>query len=196
MASDGTVTGWLGRLQAGDPDAARQLWERYFRRLVGLARLRLRGASRRAADEEDVALSAFDTFCRNAERGRFPDLSDRDSLWRLLIALTARKAAHVVRDQGRQKRGGAAVASGASGGADLEQALSREPGPEFAAQVAEECQALLRRLRDPQLEAVAVWRMEGYGVDEIAEKLGCAPRSVKRKLHLIRGIWGKGRDRE
>ena len=67
-----SVTQWIDRLKAGDPDAAQELWERYFRRLVGLARKKLRAAPRRAADEEDVALSAFDSFCRGAEQGRFP----------------------------------------------------------------------------------------------------------------------------
>jgi DNA-directed RNA polymerase specialized sigma24 family protein len=193
MTPDGSVTHWLGQLQAGDPAAARQLWERYFRRLVGLARQRLQGLPRRAADEEDVALSAFDTFCRNAERGRFPDLSDRDGLWRLLMVLTARKVAHLVRDAGRQKRGGGTAPARATAGPDegavLDAVLSREPDPEFAAQVAEECRRLLLRLGDPQLESVAVWRMEGYTVEEIAAKLGCAPRSVKRKLQLVRNLW-------
>ena len=49
----------------------------------------------------------------------------------------------------------------------------------------------LARLPDRELEAVAVWRMEGYSVEEVADKLGCAPRSVKRKLRLIRSIWKK-----
>jgi hypothetical protein len=87
MADDGSVTRWFGQLQAGDQAAAQQLWERYFRRLVGLARLKLRDAPCRSADEEDVALSAFDSFCRNAERGRFPQLADRNNLWRLLVVL-------------------------------------------------------------------------------------------------------------
>ena len=55
MASEGSVTRWIGALQAGDPAAAQQLWERYFRRLVGLARLKMRDAPRLAVDEEDVA---------------------------------------------------------------------------------------------------------------------------------------------
>src|SRR5262245_35365581 len=105
MAADGSVTRWLDLVQAGDAGAAQQLWQRYFARLVALARQRIRHAPRAAADEEDVALSAFDSFCRNAERGRFPQLMDRDSLWRLLVVITARKAAHLVRDRGRQKRG-------------------------------------------------------------------------------------------
>jgi hypothetical protein len=106
MAAEGSVTNWLGQLQAGDTAAAEHLWRLYFARLVGLANEKLHGAARRVADGEDVALSAFNSFCRNAQNGRFPELFDRDGLWRLLVTLTARKAAHLVRDLGRQKRGG------------------------------------------------------------------------------------------
>jgi RNA polymerase sigma factor (sigma-70 family) len=192
MSSEGSVTRWLGPLLEGDPAAAQQLWERYFQRLMGLARKKLHGAPRRAADEEDVALSAFDSFCRNAEQGRFPELADRDSLWRLLVTITARKAAHQVRDEGRQKRGGGADRlTNADAESVFEQVLSQEPSPDFAAEVMEECQRLLQRLADQELEAVALFRMEGYTVEEIAKRLGCAPRSVKRKLALIRTIWEK-----
>jgi DNA-directed RNA polymerase specialized sigma24 family protein len=187
MPTEGSITQWLCRLQAGDPAAAQPLWERYFQRLIGLANRHLRDAPRRAADEEDVALSAFDSFCRKVERGRFPGLLDRDSLWRLLVVVTARKAAHLVRDETRQKRGGGTAAT--EDPAELERILSREPDPEFAAQVAEECGRLLRRLGDPQLKAIALWRMDGFGVDEIAGRLDCAPRTVKRKLQLIRDLW-------
>lgn len=198
MASEGSVTRWLGPLQAGDPAAAQQLWQRYFQRLVELARKKLRGSPRRVADEEDVALSAFDSFCRRAEQGRFPQLLDRDSLWRLLVLLTTRKASHQRRDQQRKKRGGGVTIQNetcgeSEDGSVLEQILSREPTPEFAAQVAEECQRLLRSLADAELEAVALARMEGYTVEEIAKQLGYAPRSIKRKLQLIRAIWEKER---
>jgi DNA-directed RNA polymerase specialized sigma24 family protein len=193
MSSTGSVTRWLQELQEGDPAAAQRLWERYFCRLVGLARAKLRGTDRRVTDEEDVALSVFDSFCRNAEHGRFPQLADRDDLWRLLVVFTARKAAHLVRDQGRRKRGGGArpVGEAPEDGHEevLGQVLSREPDPGFAAQVGEECRRLLAGLNDPQLESVALWRMEGYTVEEIAGRLGCVPRSVKRKLQVIRGIW-------
>src|SRR4051812_24377605 len=175
---DDPVTVWLGRLAAGDPAAARPLWDKYFRRLVGLARKRLRAVPRRAADEEDVALSAFDSFCRNAEAGRFPDLADRDGLWRLLAAFTLRKASHHVRDAGRLKRGGGVA--GEPPGA-LAEVLSREPDPALAAEVADECQRLLATLGDPDLRRVALLRMDGYSVDEVAGAVGCAPRSVKRK---------------
>src|SRR5262249_53205309 len=129
--------------------------------------------------------------CRNAEQGRFPQLSDRDSLWRLLVTFTLRKAAHHLRDEGRLKRGGARVRSGTAEDDEplLEQVLSREPTPELTAQVAEEYERLLRCLNDPELETVARARMEGYSVEEVAERLGYAPRSIKRKLQLIRSLW-------
>src|SRR5438046_2360315 len=69
MSSDGSITRWIGQLQAGDPAAAQPLWERYFRHLVELARRKLLGARPQLADEEDIALSAFDSFCRGLKRG-------------------------------------------------------------------------------------------------------------------------------
>jgi hypothetical protein len=76
MADEGSVSGWLGQLKGGNQDAAQKLWERYFRRLLGLAREHLRDTPRRAADEEDVALGAFASFCQGVEDGRFPRLDD------------------------------------------------------------------------------------------------------------------------
>src|SRR5437660_1244008 len=109
MTPRGSVSNWLDQLREGSDQAATRLWEHYFQRLVGLARTALRGAPRRMADEEDVVLSAFNSFCRGVEQGRFPDLRDRDGLWRLLVTLTARKAAHLRRDERRLKRGGGGV---------------------------------------------------------------------------------------
>jgi DNA-directed RNA polymerase specialized sigma24 family protein len=189
MPSEGSVTHWLQDLLVGDPAAAQRLWERYFLRLVGLARKRLQGVARRVADEEDAALSAFDSFCRHAGRGRFPQMADRDSLWRLLVVITARKASHLVRDQARQKRGAGAQPGGTDDETILGQVLSREPDPAFAAQVAEEFRHRLASLGDAELASVALWRLEGYTVEEIAARLGCVPRSVKRKLRLIRDNW-------
>src|SRR6516225_6362744 len=102
MSSAGSVTDWLGLLKGGDSAAAQRLWEAYFRRLVGLARAKLQGTPRRATDEEDVALSAFDSFCRGAAQGRFPQLLDRLDLWQLLVLLTARKAFDLAQHERRQ----------------------------------------------------------------------------------------------
>lgn len=198
---DGSVTLWLGRLKTGDPEAARALWEGYFRRLVTLARDRLRGRPRGAADEEDVALSAFDSFFRGAGAGRFPRLDDRSDLWRVLVAITARKAIDLARHEGRGKRGGGRVASGSSAAPDgsdpdlLAGVAGPEPTPEFAAEVAEECGRLLELLGDGELRSVAVWKMEGFTNQEIADRLGRSVPTVERKLAAIRVVWERGAGR-
>jgi DNA-directed RNA polymerase specialized sigma24 family protein len=194
MSAPGSITVWIEQLKAGDSDAAERLWEGYFRRLVGLARQKLRGMPRAAADEEDVALSAFDTFCRGAEQGRFPRLADRDDLWQLLVVLTARKAYHQIRDERRLKRGGGAAqhASALPGEEGLAEVIGREPTPQFAAQVAEECRVLLDGLADAELREVALAKMEGCSNAEIAAQLGVVERTVVRRLALIRKLWGPG----
>jgi DNA-directed RNA polymerase specialized sigma24 family protein len=189
VSPEGSVSRWLGPLQEGDPDAAKQLWERYFVKLVELARKGLGRSPARAADAEDVALSAFDSFCRNAENGRFPELHDRNNLWRVLAVITARKAGRLLRDESRQKRGGTVAANGEDQDALLERVFSREPLPELAVQMTEEYERLLALLGDDVLRRVAVGRMEGHSVEEIAAQIPCSPRSVKRKIQLIRTLW-------
>jgi len=197
MSSPGSVTLWIDQLKAGAGGAAGPLWEKYFPRLVCRARGRLAGVPRRAADEEDVALSAFDSFCRAAECGRFADLCDRDDLWQLLAVITDRKACDLANHERRQRRGGGRVldeaalrdAGAAADGTPLVRAVSQEPGPERALQTAEECGRLLDLLGDADLRRVALRRLEGYGVEEIAAQLGRVPRTVKRWLRLIRQTW-------
>ncbi len=188
MSSTGSVSHWLDLLRGGDDVAAQQLWERYFQRLVLLARERLRTAPRAMADEEDVALSAFDSFCRDAQRGRFPQLADRDDLWRLLMTITAQKGFdHVRREQARKRGGGQARVDDDE---VLAQVVGREPTPELAAQVAEECRRLLDALPDPELRQIAVCKLEGYTNAEIAGRLGTVEKTVQRRLGVIRKEWG------
>ncbi|MBV8234094.1 MAG: hypothetical protein JO075_00190, partial [Acidimicrobiia bacterium] len=78
----------------------------------------------------------------------------------------------------------------ATSGAGLAQIIGREPSPEFAAQVADECRRLLDGLGDEGLRSVALWKMEGYTNAEIAARLGGVnTRTVERKLKTIRARW-------
>lgn len=192
MSTDPSVTTWIGLLRKGDSEAAQQLWERYFSRLVEFARGKLHGASRRAADEEDVALSAFHSFCLAADR--FPRLNNRQDLWQILVMLTARKAFQERRRQWTRKRGGEGGPTPAgpvtlAGEADLDEIIGTEPTPDFAVLVAEQFQFLLGLLPDDDLRLIARLRLEEYTNAEIAARLGCSERTVERKLALIRGFW-------
>ncbi len=132
-----------------------------------------------------MVLSVFDSFFRDARAGVFPQLNDRNDLWRLLVLRTARKAVSLVRHERAEKRGGGRVESCD----ELEQVLGDEPSPPFAAQVAEEYRRLLALLPDEELRQIAVWKMEGYTLEQIGFNLDYEPRTVKRRLQLIRCLW-------
>ncbi|MGO9466040.1 MAG: ECF-type sigma factor [Isosphaeraceae bacterium] len=195
MPGEDSVSRWLDGLREGNDADVQRLWDRYFQRLVHLAGARLPGNARRASDEEDVALSAFNSFCGRVGRGQFPELVDRDDLWRLLVTITTRKVFESVRRETRKKRGGgrvrgdSAFMDGDAIDEGMAQVLSREPAPEVAAQFAEDYERLINKLEDPALKSVALRKLEGHSSEEIAAELGTSRRTIDRKLTLIRRIW-------
>lgn len=197
MDNEGSVTARIRDWRMGDGAAAEDLWQRYQSRLVNLCRRRLADTPRRAADEEDVALSVFDSLCAGLQQGRFPLLQDRDNLWRMLVVIAARKASDYAEHERRAKRGGGRVIaeselcqdSAAGGESPLEQVLAREPTVELAACMAEQYERLMDTLPDDTVRAVAIQKLNGYTNEEIAVHLGCSLRSVERKLWLIRTKW-------
>ena len=185
MSSTASVSTWISQVKAGDREAAQKLFERYITQLVRLARDKLPAGRRRADDEEDVALSAMDSFLRAAERGRFPNLHGRDSLWALLVTITVRKAWKVAR---REKRRPEVGESALPGG--WRQILECEPPPDVVFHTLERCRVLLNQL-SPELRSVALRKMEGFTNAEIAGFLGRSEGAVERKLRAIRKIWEK-----
>jgi DNA-directed RNA polymerase specialized sigma24 family protein len=197
-ASEGSVTRWIGELKSGGDAAAQHLWERYFDRLVRLAHKRLRARAAGAAeDEEDAALCAFDSFCRGVTQGRYPQLADRDDLWRLLVVITIRKAFDQIERRNAQKRGRHPTWEEADlpagNAADVREALDavagREPSPELAAMVADLYQRLRSQLGNDSLRRVLDLRLEGFTREEIASRMGCTVKTVARKLEVIRTVW-------
>jgi DNA-directed RNA polymerase specialized sigma24 family protein len=194
----------LDNVRAGDDQAIAKLWEDYYQQLVRIAAKRLPTNLRRSGDEEDIALSAFNSFIAGIRQDNFPDLSGRDNLWGLLITLTGRKVHAHLRHQTRQKRGGGTV-RGES--VFLDHAGDLKAGgiggvtgggqpADIHAELAEACDELLSQLDDEQLKQIAVMRMDGYLVDEIAERLELSKRAVERRLQLIRRTWTEQADDE
>jgi DNA-directed RNA polymerase specialized sigma24 family protein len=196
MSSPGSITQLLNQLKARERTNVQKLWERYFHRMVGLARKRLQRLPRHISDEEDVALSAFKSFCLAAENGRFPQLADSDDLWQILVMLVQRKAANVYQYETRARRDCRRVqrqaVDDAAEGADFVQRLrSKEPDPQFVVEVTEVCALLLERLSDEKLRQVALRKMEGYTNNEIAATMDCAEVTIERRLNLIRRTWDR-----
>ena len=197
MSVDEGVTRWLRELEAGDQDAARLLWQRYYRELVELARARLGQTPRRIADEEDIALSVFHSLCEGAARGQFAAVINRRELWQLLATITVRKVINQQRLLKKQKRGGGRVrgdsvlnvSDGDGSGAGFDNLLGDAATPQVLAIAVEEYQRLMRVLDDDRLRTIAQCKLEGHQNEEIAERLGLACRSIERKLQRIRQIW-------
>lgn len=191
-----SVTTWIGLLETGQEEAAQRLWERYFPRLLEVARTRMRDMRRQVVDEEDIALSAFHSFCDAVSNGRIPQLQNRDDLWRTLVLITAGKVVDQRRRQESQKRGGEGIGKAADAGrrfepdlTALEEIVGSEPDPAFAAEIADQLDWLLNKLPDPELREIAVCKLEGYSNEDISGRLKCSRRTVTRRLTVIRRTW-------
>lgn len=195
--SDDDVSLWLSGLKRGDARSHEAIWREYFDRLMRLIRNRAGSLPLRERDEEDLALSALHSFCQAAQAGRFPQLDDRQDLWKLLVTIACRKT-NAYRDQhyalkrggGEQRGESVFVGLGdSSTSPGIDGVLGREPTPDLACAVVETVQRLLQALDDPLLQKIAQAKMEGFTNDEIAQSLDCTTRTVERKLELVRRQW-------
>lgn len=189
MSDRKSVSHWIDLAKAGDSAAVDRIWRHYFDRLVRVIRARLHGNDRAVTDEEDIALSVFDSFYDAAEKGRFPDLSDRDDLWRLLLRMAARKVVDKRRHDRRQRRGGDVRVHALGQVGDDEriiEAIGDEPSPEMTLMMQETVDQLFSHLGVGPLGEIAGAKLEGYSNAEIARRFGCSERTIERRLHLIR----------
>ena len=191
-----SVTQWVQNL-AGDGSAkgeraAEALWRRYASQLIAIARRAIDERTRRREDEEDVVLSVFASFCDRAQAGKF-ELSDRDDLWKLLVAMTTFKSRRAIARHRRQRRDArretAAPAADASAEITWAQVLGDNgPSDEDALELVEEFERRMAQL-DETCRQVAAMRLEGSSNREIARRLQTAERTIERKLQRIRQTW-------
>lgn len=196
------ITLLIRQVEAGDPESASALWNYCFARLQSHCRRKLPAHLRRILDEEDVALSAFKSFCLGAEEGKFGRINGRDEFWKLLYCIAGRKAGAYIRYQQAIKRGGGHVlgesafventsksGDGESASRGIDQVADVNGEPVSVESFLRDCEELFEQLDTDELRTIAMLRIEGYSVDEIAGRIGCAKRSVERRLNLIRQIW-------
>ena len=192
------VTVWIARLKQGDARASEVIWERYFHQLIQLGKRKLQSVSTQLNDEEDLALSAMNSFFVGIENHRFPRMDNRDDLWKVLMTNAVRKAVKYYRVANAQRRPDGHMANSSSTEDEICQVLGREPTPEMAAMFAEAVQSRLNALPDDNLRRIAVWKLNGLTNREISDKLypevsrsqpKTAQTNVERKLATIRRLW-------
>jgi DNA-directed RNA polymerase specialized sigma24 family protein len=169
-------------LHLGDPQAAEAIFDKYAARLTRLAEQHLSRRLTGRVGGEDVVQSVFRTFFRRAAGGEFHIDSSID-LWKLLVRITLMKARAV----GRRHTAGCRDATAEVAPRDddwLPEALSREPGPQDAALLVDEIEAVLRGL--PELYCrVLELRLEGHTVADVAGELGVSRQTIYRALELL-----------
>ena len=193
----GQISFWIEEVKAGQDDAVTRLWNEYFEKLCRLCRQKFQSYPQRVSDEDDLALMAFDSFCRRAKSGDYPDLRNRDELWNLLVTIAIRKGLNIQRANRAGKRGGGRVRGGSVFRTEddwqrdqgFDAIASAEPTPEVVASMTETLEELLEKLPDESLRQVAILKMEGYSNREISEQIQRTERSVEFKLQRIRSLW-------
>src|SRR5262245_5432615 len=84
------------RLRSGDNEAAARVFNKFVKRLIGLARSRLDKGLGRKVDPEDIVQSVYKSFFRRHAAGEF-DFSNWDRLWGLLAVIAVRKCKRQMR---------------------------------------------------------------------------------------------------
>jgi RNA polymerase sigma-70 factor, ECF subfamily len=171
----------MDRLRAGDAGAAHEVFQRFVRKLIRLARRQFDAALRRKVDPEDVVQSAYKSFFLRYGAGKL-EVHDWDNLWGLLAVITLRKCLDRVeyhRAECRDVQREAAAQPGTSGTEPWWEAVAREPRPEEALVLAETVELLLRGL-DEEERPILEMSLQGYTTQEISERLGRPERSVRR----------------
>lgn len=176
---------WLEQLLEGRDDVVQQFWNQYGGRLGRLAGKQLNRNLERRVDADDVVQSACRTFFRRAGAGQFK-LDESESLWRLLCAIVVNKAKMKIRFHLQGKRGVNQEEHLSDGEARQPQiGVSSEPAPEDVAEYNDQFEHLMQSL-DQEEQQIIQLKLEDLTNDEIAGKLGCSERTVRRVFSRIR----------
>ena len=186
----GSITQWLQRLQDGESDAAKEIWSRYYPRVIRLAAIQLIKSDDRSIDEEDVAQSTFRTVYLAVMNGKYPDIEDRRDLWRLLLVSTLNRVRRHYRDSRTLKR---SVNELVTQDQTRRRLLLEISGPDAQAEMADLIETLFLRLdqEDPtgELRKIALLQLEEHSASAIARRLKRRKNHVLQRIRLIRILW-------
>ncbi len=175
--------------QQGDSQSAKEIWTRFFPRLLGLSN-RILSSRNFPLGAEDAVQDAFFHFFRSVQTGKYDHAMNREDLWRVLCMMTVQKSRKQLDREWTAKRGKGLVKLesqlqlNSDANFRLDEAIATLPTAEWDLRFSE----MLEELND-ELREVAIMRLAGYTNSQIKESLVCSLRSVERRLQIIRTIW-------
>lgn len=172
----------MARLRAGDDAAASEVFHRFARRLIGLARSRLDHVVRQKVDPEDILQSVYRSFFSRHADGEF-QFDSWESLWGLLTLITVRKCSGS-RKFFRAARRNIEREVEPQNGDDVP-VFARDPTPSEAVHLTETVEQLLRELPRRENDILAL-SLQGFDAVEISERVGRTERTVQRVLKRVR----------
>lgn len=201
----------VDRLARGDRTVFDLLLNRHGKRLVKMAEVQRRryGLSEAEYGDDDAVIEALIALWRPAEAGKLSSLATREGDWKKIKAIVKRMVRRARDRLRRKRRGGSGVprsgmrwsleGTASDGPApralprrsyfdELEEELPPLPSIERWVDDADEFRHFLDRLDGRHLRETLLLTWEGFTSQEIAERLGIADRTVRRKIVRIRQI--------
>lgn len=177
---------WLARVLTEKPGFEAELVARFSERLLAFARQQLPACVQSRVDPEDVVQSVYRSFFQRLHAGQFRFEASHD-LWRLLAAMTFRKARNAVKFHLRDRRD-SRRAQPLQAAADI--AEDRSPNEADLEHLVASLDQLLAALPESR-RAIVVRRLEGVSVQDIAKEMRCTRQTVYRVLSHVQEIAGR-----
>ncbi len=184
-SNDPDITHWWSRARHGDEEAFAKLFDCYIGRLQLYVRRSPTKQDRADGFDEDLASETMTNVWLGITQGRFGNVSNRDELWFTMMSIAKSRALDRRKFLHRKKRLfgiPGQLATFFQGRVDF-----RLPSDEF--EFLEVWEKFTTTLPNDEYREIARKRMDGMKVNEIATKLESVPKSVRRKLGIIRGEW-------
>jgi RNA polymerase sigma factor (sigma-70 family) len=178
MSPDGGFEELMARVRAGDDTAEMVVFHRHVRRLIALAAKQFDAWMRDQADIENVVLSAYKSFFLRNRRDEY-DLAGWDSLWSLLVIITLHKCTRRRKHLRAARRDVRRQVHWVGRDDQASWLADRAPTPIEAAILSDTVEQLLLSM-EPDDRAIVERILAGYAAEEIAERLDCSERTVRR----------------
>jgi RNA polymerase sigma-70 factor (ECF subfamily) len=178
MSEELSFADLIGRVRAGDQEAAALLVKRYEPTIRRAVRFRLVDARLASVlDSMDICQSVLASFFVRSASGQY-ELDQPEQLLKLLTAMARNKLASAARKHGAERRDFRRTTTAHPEGVDL---VARDASPSQQVAAEELLQEAQRRLTAEEQQLVEM-RREGRDWAGIARELGSNPVLLRKKL--------------